>query len=168
MTSCGHIRMFRDISGISSMRRNNRGLVGDTNEPLVPCTCSQFHPIYVTNVLPGQLYQTPPLGSSPALTPVSNMSQTPMSITRLDIPGTRVEIMEYCAWQQKQVKREDQKEDYQKAEAMDLELIYQDQTVADDLRTKAGIKRGIAQRIVGDVAHWAKKYKQDKTLDRAE
>jgi hypothetical protein len=53
-------------------------------------------------------------------------------------------------------------------EGMDFELINQDQTVADDLRTKVGVKRGIAQRVVGDVGHWAKKYKQDKTQDQAE
>ena len=41
---------------------------------------------------------------------------------------------------------------------MDLEL-YEDQTIAKDLRTKVGIKRGIAQRVVGDVGHWAKKTK---------
>jgi hypothetical protein len=46
---------------------------------------------------------------------------------------------------------------------MGLEPIYQDQTVADDLRTKAG-----AERVVGGVDHWAKKYKQDKTQDQAE
>jgi hypothetical protein len=66
------------------------------------------------------------------------------------------------------------KADYQKAcdyligEGMDLELIYQGQAVADDLRTKVGIKRGVAQRVVGDVDHWAKKYKQAKTQDQAE
>jgi len=83
-----------------------------------------------------------------------------MSITRLDIPGTRDEIVEeYCAWQQKQVKREDQKEDYQKAcdflieHGMDLEEIYQDPNVACDLQTKASVKRGIAWRVVGDVGH---------------
>lgn len=51
---------------------------------------------------------------------------------------------------------------------MDLELIYQDQTVADDLMTKVGIKRGIAQWVVGDTDHWAKKYKQDKSQIQAE
>jgi hypothetical protein len=92
------------------------------------------------------------------------MSQTPMmTINRLDISGKRDVVMgKYCAWQQEQVESEEQKADYQKAcdylidEAMDLELIYQDQTVADDLRTKAGVKRGIAQRVVGEVGHWAK------------
>jgi hypothetical protein len=51
---------------------------------------------------------------------------------------------------------------------MDLELIYQDPNVASDLETKLGVKRGIAWRVVGDVGHWAKKYKQDKTQDQAE
>lgn len=59
---------------------------------------------------------------------------------RLDIPGNRDEVVEkYCAWQQGQVKRADQKADYQKAcdylidKGMDLELIYQDPNVAGDL-----------------------------------
>jgi hypothetical protein len=51
---------------------------------------------------------------------------------------------------------------------MDLELIYQDPAVADDLETKVSIKRGIAQRVVGDIDHWVEKYKQAKTQDQAE
>lgn len=92
------------------------------------------------------------------------MSQTPMNISRLDISGNRDEVVEECcAWQQKQVKRDDQKADYQKAcdylidKGMDLELIYQDHTVAGDLENIVGIKRGIAWWVVGDVGHWAKK-----------
>lgn len=50
---------------------------------------------------------------------------------------------------------------------MDLELVYQDQTVVDDLRTKVGVKRGTAQRVMGDVGHLAKKYRQDKSEDQA-
>jgi hypothetical protein len=98
-----------------------------------------------------------------------------MTINRLNIPGNRDEIVEeYCAWQQKQVKREDQKADYKKAcdylidNAMDLELIYRDHTVAGELETIVGIKRGSAWRVVGNVEHWAKKYKQDKTQDQEE
>lgn len=87
-----------------------------------------------------------------------------MIINRLDISGKRdVVIGEYCTWQQKQVASKEQKEDYQRAfdylldEGLDLELIYQDQSVAHDLRTKAGVKRGVALRVLGDVGHWAKK-----------
>jgi hypothetical protein len=48
-----------------------------------------------------------------------------------------------------------QKADYQKAcnyligETIDLELIYQDHSVASDLEKIVGVKRGIAQRVVG-------------------
>jgi hypothetical protein len=38
---------------------------------------------------------------------------------------------------------------------MDLELIHQDPS--PDFLIKRGIKRGIAQRIVGDIDYWAKK-----------
>lgn len=136
---------------------------------------ANFPPINITNVLPGQPHQTHSLGSSPALAPVPDMSQAPMKITRFDIRGTRDEILEECcAWQKKQVGREDYKGDYQKAydyligKGIDIEELHQDYNVAHDLETKVGIKRGIAQRVVGDVEYWAKKYKQDKTLDQAE
>jgi hypothetical protein len=103
------------------------------------------------------------------------MPPTPININRLDISGKRDVVMsKYCAWQQQQVESEEQKADYQKScdylikEGIDLELIYQDQTVVDELRTRVGVKRGVAQRVVGDVGHWAKKYKQDKAQDQAE
>ena len=86
------------------------------------------------------------------------MPQTPININRLDISGKRdVVIGKYRAWQQQQVESEEQKADYQNAcdslieEGMDLQLIYLDQTVTDNLRTRVGIKRGIAQRVVGDI-----------------
>lgn len=136
---------------------------------------ANFPPINITNMLPRQPYQTPPLGSSLALTLVPDMPQIPLTINRLDIPSNRDEAVEkYYTWQQGQVKRADQKADYQKAydylinKGIDLELIYQDPNVASDLETKLGIKRGIAQQVMGDVGHWAKKYKQDKTQDQAE
>jgi hypothetical protein len=96
-----------------------------------------------------------------------------MTINRLDIPGTRDEAVEdYCAWQQMQVKKPDLKAEYQKAcgfiieDGLDLELIHQDQN--PDFLVKRGIKRGIAQRVVGDIGHWVKKYKQDETQEQAE
>jgi hypothetical protein len=95
-----------------------------------------------------------------------------MEITRLDIPGTRDEMVEaYCAWQQGQVRRDDQKEDYRRAcdylieHNIDLELVHQNNSLAGDLQEKAKVKRGAAWRVVGDVGHWAKRYKQDKTQD---
>jgi hypothetical protein len=136
-------------------------------------SAANFPPINITNVLPGQSHQTPPLGYSPAGTPAPDMPQAPMSINRLDIPGTRDEaVEEYYAWQQKQVKRQDLKAEYQKAcdyiikDGMDLELIHQDQN--PDFLEKRGIKRGIALRVVGDIGHWVKKYKKDETRDQAE
>ena len=35
-------------------------------------------------------------------------------------------------------------------------------------RTEAKVKRGVAWRVVGDVGHWAKKYKHDMTANQAE
>ena len=73
----------------------------------------------------------------------------------------------------RQAKRQDQKADYQKAcnypidKGMDLEPIYQDHSVAGDLENIVGIKRGIARWVGGDVGHWAKKHKQDKTQNQA-
>jgi hypothetical protein len=94
-----------------------------------------------------------------------------MTINRLDILGTRDEaVEEYCAWQQMQVKKQDLKAekacDFIIEDGLDLELIHEDQN--PDFLMKRGIKRGIAQRVVGDIGHWVKKYKQDETQDQAE
>lgn len=131
---------------------------------------ANFPPINITNVLPGH---TPPLGSSPALTPIPDMSQLPLTITRLDIPGNRDELVEeYCAWQQGQVEADDQKQEYRKAceylieHAIDLEEACQNTDVARRLQDDAKVKRGAAWRVVGDISHWAKRYKQDKTQDQ--
>jgi hypothetical protein len=135
---------------------------------------ASFPPINITNVLPGHPHLTPD-GSSPSLSAVPDMSQAPLTITRLDIPGNRDEVVEeYCAWQEDQVKRDDQKEDYRKAchylieNNIDLEEAYQDHNVACDLQEKAKVKRGAAWRVVGDVGHWAKRYKQDRTGNQVE
>jgi hypothetical protein len=37
-----------------------------------------------------------------------------------------------------------------------------------DLDNIVSIKRGIAWRVLGDVGHWANKYKRDKTQDQEE
>ena len=115
---------------------------------------ANFPPINITNVLPGH---TPPLGSSPALTPVPDMSQLPLTITRLDIPGNRDELVEeYCEWQQGQVKADDQKQEYRKAcdylieHTIDLEEACQNPDVARRLQDVAKVKRGAAWRVVGD------------------
>jgi len=134
----------------------------------ISAPAANFPPINITNVLPGQSHQTP-LGSSPAGTPAPDMPP----INRLDIPGTRDEaVEEYCAWQQMQVKKQDLKAEYQKAcdfiieDGLDLELIHQDQN--PDFLMKRGIKRGIAQRVVGDIGYWVKKYKQAETQEQTE
>jgi hypothetical protein len=131
---------------------------------------ANFPPINITNVLPGQSHRIPPLGSSPAETPAPDMPQIPVTINRLDIPGTRDEaVEEYCAWQQMQVKKLDLKAEFQKAcdliieDGLDLELVHQDQN--PDFLVKRGIKRGIAQRVVGDIGYWVKKFKQAETQD---
>src|SRR5881392_816746 len=100
------------------------------------------------------------------------MPQIPITINRLDIPGTRDEaVEEYCAWQQMQVKKFDLKAEYQKAcdyiieDGLYLELIHQDQD--PDFLMKRGIKRGIAQRVVSDIGYWVKKYKQAEMQDQA-
>jgi hypothetical protein len=61
----------------------------------------------------GTTTSDPPLGSSLAGTLALDMPQTTMTMHRLDIPGNRDELVEeYCAWQQEQVQREDQKAVY--------------------------------------------------------
>jgi hypothetical protein len=136
---------------------------------------ANFPHINITNVLPGQPHQSPPLGSSPALAPVPDMPAIPLTINHLGIAGKRDVVMgEYFAWQEEQVQGEDQKADYRRAfdylinEGLDLELISHDRNVADDLEVKAGVKRGIAQRSVGDIDRWVKRHKQDGALDRGE
>jgi hypothetical protein len=88
------------------------------------------------------------------------MSQAPLTIHCLDIPGPRDgAVKKYFAWQQEQVEEEEQKAHYQKAcnylikEALDLEQIYEDPNVARDLQTEAKVKRGVASRVVSDVGH---------------
>lgn len=134
---------------------------------------ASFPPINITNVLPGYPHLTP-TGSSPSLSAVPDMSQAPMTVTRLDLPGPRDEVVEeYCAWQEDQVRRDDQKEDYRKAchyliqNNIDLEEAYEDHNVAYDLQEKAKVKRGAAWRVVRDVGYWAKKRKQEETLEQA-
>jgi hypothetical protein len=101
------------------------------------------------------------------------MSQAPMEITRLDIPGTRDEMVKaYYAWQQGQVRRDNKKEDYRRAydylieHNIDLELVYQNNSLASDLQEKAKVKRGAAWQVISDVGHGAKRYRQDKTQDQ--
>ena len=59
------------------------------------------------------------------------------------------------------------KVEYQKAcdmiieEGIDLELIRRDPK--PDFLIERGIKRGIAEHVVGDIDYWVKKYKRAKT-----
>ena len=46
-------------------------------------------------------------------------------------------------------------------DSIDLELIHRDQN--PEFLIKRGVKRGIAQRVVGDIDEWIKKYKQART-----
>lgn len=89
-------------------------------------------------------------------------------INHLNISGPRDEAVEdYCTWQKSQAKKPAPKVEYQKAcdvikeDSMDLELIRQDPN--PDLLIKRGVKRGIAEHVVGDIDYWVKKYKRAET-----
>lgn len=114
------------------------------------------------HMLPAQAYQ-PQAG-----TPVPDVPSTSTVINRLDIPDHRDEAVEdYCTWQQSKVKKPTLKVEYKKAcdiiieDGMDLELIHRDPN--PEFLIQRGVKRGIAQRIVGDIDEWAQKYKQART-----
>ena len=133
---------------------------------------ANFPNINITNVLPGQPHQTPPLGTSPGLTPVPDMPA--LKISDLEIPGKRdVVTREYFAWQIEQDEGDDQKAHYRKAleylieHGIDINLIDQDQALADEL-IKKGVKKGVAQHVVGDVGRWAKRRKHNGTPDLVE
>jgi hypothetical protein len=128
-------------------------------------SAANFPPINITNVMPAAPYQTPPLEGVRADTPVPDLASISAPTCRLDLPGPRDEAVEdYCAWQQSKVKKPALKVEYQKAcdviieDGMDLELIHQDPN--PDFLIKKGIKRGIAQRVVGDIDYWAKRFKK--------
>jgi hypothetical protein len=96
------------------------------------------------------------------------MPSISIPIHRLDIPGFRDEAVEdYCSWQQSKVKKPTLKVEYKKAcdmiieAGMDLELIHQDPN--PEFLIERGIKRGIAQRVVGDIDEWVQKYKRART-----
>lgn len=80
-------------------------------------------------------------------------------INHLNIPGLwDVLVKEYCAWQQLQVNDIAQKAEYEQAgqvilqERMDLGLIRRDPN--PDFLIKKGVKRGIAEHVVGDIDYW--------------
>ena len=84
------------------------------------------------------------------------MPSEPTPIDRLNIPGPRDKaVKDYCAWQKSQVKKPALKVEYQKAcdviieDGMDLELIRRDPN--PDYLIKRGVKRGIAEHVVGDI-----------------
>jgi hypothetical protein len=111
------------------------------------------------HVLPAQSSQT----QAEALAPDVPLASVP--IKPLHIPGLRDEaVEEYCAWQQSQVKKSSLKVEYQKAcdviieEGLDLELIRRDPK--PQFLIERGIKRGIAEHVVGDIDYWAKRYKR--------
>jgi hypothetical protein len=132
-----------------------------TKNQLVPPTAS-LPPININ------VHQIPSLGSLPAETPALDMPSISIPIHRLDIPGFRDEAVEdYCSWQQSKVKKPTLKVEYKKAcdmiieAGMDLELIHQDPN--PEFLIERGIKRGIAQRVVGDIDEWVQKYKRART-----
>jgi hypothetical protein len=108
--------------------------------------------------------------SSSAGTPALDMPSNYTPIDRLNIPGFRDDVVkEYYAWQQLQVKQPALKVEYQKAcdaiieDSMDLELIRRDPK--PDFLIKRGVKRGIAEHVVGDIDYWVEKYKRAKTKE---
>jgi hypothetical protein len=118
-------------------------------------------PITITNVLPTPSYQ---LVSSATGTPAPDM--TP--IEPLGVPGFLDEQVEdYCTWQKSRVKRPNLKEEFQKAydviieEGMDLELIRRSRNTK--FLTDRGVKRGTAERVVGDVDRWVETTKRART-----
>jgi hypothetical protein len=86
-------------------------------------------------------------------------------IGHLNIPGLRdVLVKEYCAWQQLQVEDITKKVEYEQAgqmilgERMDLGLIRRDPN--PDFLIKKGVKKGIAEHVVGDIDYWVEKVKR--------
>jgi hypothetical protein len=113
---------------------------------------SDMRPIQITNVLPGQLQQTP---LAMAHRENASSSQTPDSIKvkPLSIPGPRdVARARYCAWQEAQVENEEDKQHYRMAldiaqkEGLDLEQIYEDGK--HEIFSQKGVKVGISRRFV--------------------
>ncbi len=130
-------------------------------------------PITITNVLPAPHYQTSHLVSSLAGTPAPDMPSKSTPIDRLNIPSPRDKAVEdYCAWQKSQVMKPALKVEYQKAcdviieDGMDLELIRWDPN--PDFLIKRGVKKGIAEHVVGDIDYWVKKYKRAETEEYLE
>ena len=129
---------------------------------------ASYPPITITNVLPAPSYQTSHLVSLLAGTPALDMPSKSTPINCLNIPGPWDKAVEdYCAWQKSQVMKPALKVEYQKAcdviieDGMDLELIRQDPN--PEFLIKRGVKRGIAERVVGDIDYWVKKYKRAET-----
>ena len=92
----------------------------------------------------------------------------PLKYTPINLPGYRDEaVKEYCTWQKSQVKEPELKVQYQKAcdaiiaDGMDLELIHRKPD--PEFLIKSGVKRGIAEHVVGDIDYWVKKYKRAET-----
>jgi hypothetical protein len=115
--------------------------------------------ITITNVLLALPYKTSYLVSSQAGTLAPDMPSKHTPINHLNIPGLRdVLVKEYCAWQQLQVDDIAQKAEYEQAgqvilqERMDLGLIRRDPN--PDFLIKKGVKRGIAEHVVGDIDYW--------------
>ncbi|KAH6664497.1 hypothetical protein B0J14DRAFT_621229 [Halenospora varia] len=100
-------------------------------------------PITITNVLPAPSYQTSHLASLPAGSPAPDMLSKSAQIDPVE---------DYCTWQKSQVKKPALKVEYQKA----CDVIKED---GMDL----GVKRGIAEHVVGDIDYWVKKYKRAET-----
>lgn len=130
-------------------------------------SAANFPPINITNMLPPQSYQ-PPLASLPAEIPALDMPSIPTSVNRLNIPGPLDEaVEEYCAWQQSRFTKPKVKEEYQKAcniiieDCMTLELIYRDPN--PKYLMDRGIKRGVAEHIVGDIDEWVQNHKRART-----
>ncbi|KFY69619.1 hypothetical protein V496_00096 [Pseudogymnoascus sp. VKM F-4515 (FW-2607)] len=121
-------------------------------------------PITIT-VLPAPSSQTSHLVSSQTGTQVLGVPSLPNSIHRHDISGFRDDaVMDYCAWQQEQVKEPAQKVEYQKAcdvilkDGMSQELIRQDPS--PQFLIDGGVKRGPSLHVVGDIDYWCKKVKR--------
>jgi hypothetical protein len=86
----------------------------------------------------------------------------------LDVPSCLDEQVEECrTWQQSRVKKPALKPEYQKAcdlmidDGIDLGLIRRDHDPKYLIEKK--IKRGVAERIVGDIDEWVKECKRART-----
>ena len=82
-----------------------------------------------------------------ARTPVPNM---PSPIPRLNIPGPQDEaVEEYCAWLQSRVTKPN------------LGLIHWN--LDPKYLMDEGVKRGVAEHVVGDIDEWVQKHKRART-----